>query len=56
MTNQSEADLKELLLEYLALVAIAQEAGDREEAVNLLTRAAAIQERLDALQGVECDV
>ena len=56
MTSQSKADLKELLDEYLALVVVAQEAGDREEAVNLLTRAAAIQERLEAMQGVECDV
>ncbi len=56
MSNQNEADLKELLDEYLALVVVAQDAGDREEATNLLTRAAAVQERLEALQGVECDV
>lgn len=56
MTNQSEADLKELLMEYLSLAAIAQEIEDRDEVENLLERAAAVQERLEALQGVECDV
>ena len=56
MSNTSEADLKELLDEYLALVVVAQEAGDREEATNLLQRAAAVEERLEALQGAQCDV
>ena len=56
MTNQTESDLKELLMELLALAAVAEEIGDEEEVLNLLTRAAAIEDRLETLQSVECDV
>ena len=51
MTNQTESDLRDLLMEYLSLAAVAQEAGDEEEVENLLGRAAAVQDRLEALQG-----
>lgn len=56
MSNQTEAGLRALQDELLALVTVAQDLGDREEAARLMIRAAALQDRLDALQRVDCDV
>ena len=43
MTNQNEADLRELIDELLMLVPVAKEMGDDEEAVNLINRATSTQ-------------